>query len=1220
MMYKKFIITICLTLFFVTILSAKELTFSFSFDKPEINQNRIESDLISKLAIPGEPIIPFYPIKILLPFGEQISSVNVNHSDWQLIDKGVYIDFAKTPHPTNSNEITPTTKNNEIYSFDKHYPISEFEVLNTELFAGHSIAIINLFPIRYLPKSGIVQYLSMMELNIETKPNSQLSNYQSRMLCNSNSIIERLEKFVKNPEELNSYFGKEKSKSIKDNLINPDDPHDYIIITGENFVSLFDDFVNWKIGLGLNPSVYTIQDINTEYVGTDNADKLRNFIIDAYTTWNSSDYPLEYVLLGGDDEIVPLRKLYVDAGGTIGYIPSDFYFSALDGNFDYNGNGIYGEYPADSVDFMPEIAIGRIPGDIEIDFVNALYKIMDYKENPKPALEKACMVGENLNWNPVTWGGDYKDDILTRIPEDNYHFYTLYQRDGTYSDQAVANMLNSGVGIMNNMGHANYWILMGLSPNSADQLINTEYGLMYSQGCLPAAFDEATSMSEEAVAERLIIASGGPMAFIGNTRYGWYCPGSIEGPSQQFDRTFFDGLFAGDIKQLGDCNNYSKVVLINQVGNPWLRWCYYELVLFGDPHTEIITLDGEFPYIELTNITMNDELGDGDGIVNPGEDIKMIIWLKNLPDWQPAYDVTVTMRYDGDEITIIDSVSEFGDMLPGELSTNISNPIIFHVADDCGYNDLNYNLLITANTDSLYPFAQTYYGSINVSLVQTNWPKYLGCEVKCSPVVVDFDNDDEKEVLIVDCAGKIYSFEADASISTGFPVDLNEAVWASIAVGDIDNDQEYEIVLTTRFNKIYAIDNDKSIILEYETEGQMICTPTIADLDGDEELEIIAPCLDGKLYIIKIDGTDFPNFPYDFGSPICSDVSVGDINNDEVKDIVFGTLNGALYAISSNGEILDGFPVETGSTIWSSPIIFGEDSNIAFSSYNHNIYILDGFGNIQATKEISSNIFPSMIAFRQENNGLFAIASNTLTGSIELIDINASTLPGWPQNMNSSSKNSLAAVDINNDGELEILASTTNGNIFCYSLGGELLPEFPITNYSTMNSSITIDDIDGDGDFEIISGTLTGVAIWDYKNPKGSLTPWTIYRGNIRRTGNYGDNIITSIDNILYDNKEFALYQNYPNPFSPFKNGITTIHFAAKHAKHAEMKIYNVKGQLVKEFKIQSPIKLGTKSEINKIDWNGKDNNGNQVSNGIYFYRLLTENYTSPVKRLLLLR
>ncbi|MCK4339050.1 MAG: T9SS type A sorting domain-containing protein, partial [Candidatus Cloacimonetes bacterium] len=180
--------------------------------------------------------------------------------------------------------------------------------------------------------------------------------------------------------------------------------------------------------------------------------------------------------------------------------------------------------------------------------------------------------------------------------------------------------------------------------------------------------------------------------------------------------------------------------------------------------------------------------------------------------------------------------------------------------------------------------------------------------------------------------------------------------------------------------------------------------------------------------------------------------------------------------------------------------------------------------------------------------------------------------------------------------------------------------EFPITNYSTMNSSITIDDIDGDGDFEIISGTLTGVAIWDYKNLKGSLTPWTIYRGNIRRTGNYGDNIITSIDNILYDNKEFALYQNYPNPFSPFKNGITTIHFAAKHAKHAEMKIYNVKGQLVKEFKIQSPIKLGTKSEINKVEWGGKDNNGNQVLNGIYFYRLLTENYTSPVKRLLLLR
>ena len=1219
-MYKKLLIIIGLLLFSRTLLSAKELTFSFSFDKPEITQNYIESTLETKTSTPGEPVIPFHTAKILLPYGEKISNVKVTYSDWKNLEKGIYIDFAKIPQPTNSNEITPTEKNEIIYSSDNPYPASKFKIKSTEILAGHSIAIINLFPIRYLPKSGIIQYSSEMELSVITKSDEKLSNYQSKMLCNSNSIIERLEQFVKNQEELNSYFSKEKSKSARNNLINPDDPHDYIIITGENFVSLFDDFVDWKIGFGLNPAVYTIQDINTEYIGTDNADKLRNFIIDAYTSWNSSDCPLEYVLLGGDDEIVPLRKLYVDAGGTIGYIPSDFYFSALDGNFDYNGNGIYGEYPADSVDFIPEIAIGRIPGDTEIDFSNALYKIMDYTENPKPALEKACMVGENLNWNPVTWGGDYKDDILTRIPENNYHFYTLYQRDGTYSEQAVVNMLNNGVGIMNNMGHANYWILMGMSPNQADQLINNEYGLMYSQGCLPAAFDEGTSNGNEAVAERLIIASGGPMAFIGNTRYGWYSPDSIEGPSQQFDRTFFDGLFAEDIKQLGNCNNYSKVALINQADNPWIRWCYYELILFGDPHTEIITLDGEFPYVVPANITMNDELGDGDGIVNPGEEIKMIIELENLPNWQPAYDVMARMRYDGDEITIIDSISEFGNMLPGELSTNISDPIIFHVSDDCGYNNLNYQLLITANTDSLYPFVQTYYGSINVSLVQTNWPKYLGCEVKCSPVVVDFDNDNENEVLFVDRAGKIYSIEADASISDGFPVELEEEAWSSIAVGDIDNDQQYEIVLTTRYNKIYAIDNDKSIIFEYETGGQMICTPTVADLDGDEELEIIAPCLDGKLYVIKIDGTDFLNFPYNLGSPIFADVAVGDINNDTVQDIVVGTLNGSIYAISSEGVILDGFPIETDSQIWSPPIIFDNNSRIAFSSYDYKIYIIDGSGDIKCIKDISSNIFSSMIAFTQERDDEFLLAYNTLSGELGIINENGIPLPGWPQEMGTGTKNSPVAVDINNDGEIEILSSTTNGNVFCYSLNGELLPESPITGNLTINSSLTIDDLDKDGDFELISGTNSGVAVWDYKNPKGSLTPWTMYRGNIQRTGNYSDNIaVTSIDSNFELKNKFILYQNYPNPFNPDLIG-TTISFSATDLHRlARIKIYNIKGQLVKNFEFRPDI-IGTNSELTKVVWDGKNDNGNQVSNGIYFYKLLTKNYTSPVRRLLLLR
>jgi agmatine/peptidylarginine deiminase len=111
-----------------------------------------------------------------------------------------------------------------------------------------------------------------------------------------------------------------------------------------------------------------------------------------------------------------------------------------------------------------------------------------------------------------------------------------------------------------------------------------------------------------------------------------------------------------------------------------------------------------------------------------------------------------------------------------------------------------------------------------------------------------------------------------------------------------------------------------------------------------------------------------------------------------------------------------------------------------------------------------------------------------------------------------------------------------------------------------------------------------------------------------------------STDTQIATLKNVILYQNYPNPFSPrFNRGSTTISFNLPTDsrlnwghKNAQIKIYNVKGQLIKQFKMQ---KVKGK---NNIIWNGKDENGNQVPNGIYFYKLSTKN--SPVKKMLLLR
>jgi hypothetical protein len=83
---------------------------------------------------------------------------------------------------------------------------------------------------------------------------------------------------------------------------------------------------------------------------------------------------------------------------------------------------------------------------------------------------------------------------------------------------------------------------------------------------------------------------------------------------------------------------------------------------------------------------------------------------------------------------------------------------------------------------------------------------------------------------------------------------------------------------------------------------------------------------------------------------------------------------------------------------------------------------------------------------------------------------------------------------------------------------------------------------------------------------------------------------------------------NYPNPFNPE----TTISYSVPAAGHASLKVYNLKGQLVREL-VNETREAGRHTVV----WNGKDANGNAVSSGIYFYSLTSGGKTVTRKMLL---
>ncbi|MCK4338721.1 MAG: T9SS type A sorting domain-containing protein, partial [Candidatus Cloacimonetes bacterium] len=89
--------------------------------------------------------------------------------------------------------------------------------------------------------------------------------------------------------------------------------------------------------------------------------------------------------------------------------------------------------------------------------------------------------------------------------------------------------------------------------------------------------------------------------------------------------------------------------------------------------------------------------------------------------------------------------------------------------------------------------------------------------------------------------------------------------------------------------------------------------------------------------------------------------------------------------------------------------------------------------------------------------------------------------------------------------------------------------------------------------------------------------------------------------------------QNFPNPFNPDIIG-TTIQYALPEETEISINIYNIKGQLVKRIVkgMQSP-------GIYNVIWNGKDETGKSISNGIYFYKLSTRNRTL-IRKMILMR
>ena len=96
--------------------------------------------------------------------------------------------------------------------------------------------------------------------------------------------------------------------------------------------------------------------------------------------------------------------------------------------------------------------------------------------------------------------------------------------------------------------------------------------------------------------------------------------------------------------------------------------------------------------------------------------------------------------------------------------------------------------------------------------------------------------------------------------------------------------------------------------------------------------------------------------------------------------------------------------------------------------------------------------------------------------------------------------------------------------------------------------------------------------------------------------------------------KETELLANYPNPFNPE----TWIPYRLAEDAFVRLTIYDLGGRVVRTFNVGHRIASAYESQSKAIYWDGRNDVGESVASGVYFYTLAAGDFSATRKMLIL--
>lgn len=665
---------------------AEEISHTFTFDHPTVSQVVIEGDRYDRVVlpnapnegVPGEPALPASGGHILLPPNSRVTAVRAETAKPILLGDNFSIEPAQFPYILSGDpvKIVPAAPDKAVYERNALFPDGPVESIGTFAFRGYDFEVVSLSPVAYNPVTGELWFFPQITVTVETEDAVKSASLFRGLPADADEAASRFD----NVDHIDDYHSLAKSGM---------DTYDLLIITSQDMKPAFAALESFHNSRGMLTQINTTADI-----GSNDPGDVRDYIRDAYMNDG-----IEYVLLGGDDDILPARGLYgaVNTGDGLeqdSSIPSDLYFGCLDGPFDYNGNGVYGEYGDggpnnQSVDLVAEVHVGRAAVSNIGEAQRFVSKTIRYLTTQDTYLKKSLLLGEYLGFGGVAdYGGNMMDQLVQYcedddyttygMPEETFTFDRLYDRDYAGNDWPNTKLfekINENVHIINHDGHSNTsYALKTASTEAVENMKNDHLFLLYSQGCYAGAFDLGDCWTEHIT----IKTDNGAFAAFTNGRFGWGRGYTTDGTSQRFQRQFWDAIYNPDENkpELGRANSDSKEDNLSSSSSGAMRWVYYEMNLFGDPTVRLWN-----KWLGLFAFEFSDVRGDNDGVYEAGETIELRCDIENI-GITSADNVAMELTISDASIGTVVSNAAIGSIAEGEIKTNDANPFVFTIPAD----------------------------------------------------------------------------------------------------------------------------------------------------------------------------------------------------------------------------------------------------------------------------------------------------------------------------------------------------------------------------------------------------------------------------------------------------------------------------------------------------------------------------------------------------------